>query len=1128
MITRMYRGHGPGVSTKQLRAALLASTVLMTGGASSTFAQNAAHSQMSDRQISVPAGPLTSALNRLAAQTGLQILFDAQLANGKTTRGAQGSLTARQALIEVLAGTGLNARFTGANSATIAGPANVDASAVPAGSIMLDTIDVSGGGRGAASPADRPFTTPGSTNYISEQEIQRFPGNTAGDIFQGVPGVISGTNRSGAAIDPNIRGLQGMNRVATTIDGSEQSTSSYRGYSGVDNRSYVDPDLISGVTITKGPNEGSAGAIGGTVAMETLKPSDILKPGDTYGVRAKVSAATNAIAPQIGATQMETDKPSLFNIDNKSGSVAFAVTQQNIDIVGAYVRRIAGNYFAGSHGDLFTDDFRGGRRLMSKYGHGDEVFNTSQNSSSVLFKTTLRPADDHELQLGYMRYENKFGEIFPSWIAANLTTTIPRQASLSEIALDQFTARYHWKPSDNPMVDLKANAWMSATDELSPFGGIDSTKGIGAKSKNYGSEVSNTSRFEIATMPFALRYGGSMKLEDAGSDYRLSTRREINVGAIAPDGTRQLGSLFVNGRLEPTPWLSLDAGATWLAYRVSNRARPEWSYAGPAFTGYEGSGISPNFSVTVTPVEGWQLFAKYAGGIRPPSLRESTWNASGLWFNPSIVPEKASNWEFGTNVLKNDLFIAGDKTRLKLAYFNNLTKDYLGRSWISANGMSGYLTILNYDKVEINGVELSGGYDARKAFVDFGFNYYTDVEICRTANFCTSSAYQSDYLANQIPPKYSISATGGLRFFDEKLTVGGRYTYMAARAGSVLDDDYSRLLGVFSKAWNPYSLVDLFAQWKINDSLTLDISAENLLDVYYVDAINNTDMPAPGRTIRATLTGKFGHSAPWPEGWLFNRSPGAAPGADWTGLYIGGHVGQGFAELKGLTTAMDGSVKRYSSTESSDLDLSNFLLGGQLGFNYQFGNRFVLGVEADYTKSRLQGFQEAISTEASLLAPRNQLESKLAHSINWIATIRGRLGYAFDRMFVYGTGGVAFLKEAAVRDQYRATTPTASPSATEKMFSEGAEASRTGWVMGGGVEYALTSNWSLKGEYSFASFDEESLVFPNARSGVTQGYTRLLPRPVVRIPGTFETVDGRLISNALDMHLLKFGLNYRF
>jgi hemoglobin/transferrin/lactoferrin receptor protein len=1099
--------------------------------------------------FNIPSKPLLAALADFTATTNVQVIRPGSEAVTGRSSPVAGNLSANDALGRLLAGTGLTYRFTNARTVTIQRPTGEQANFVaPDGAIQLDPVDVSGG---RVSSADAPFQAPGSVNYISQETIQRFPGNTAGDIFQGTPGVISGMNRNGAAIDVNIRGLQGQNRVATTIDGSEQSTSSYRGYSGVDNRSYVDPDLISGVTITKGPNGDSAGAIGGTVAMETLKVTDILKPGDTYGVRLKAGVSSNGTDPRIGATSWLHGQPSVFDIENKSGSAAFAVSQPNIDLVGAYVRRISGNYFAGTQGALDVENFRGGLKPLSRFKYGDEVFNTSQNSSSALLKATLRPADDHELTLGYMRYDNRFGEVMPTTVISTGTIFSVTQLPLSGVALDQFTARYNWKPADNKLIDFKVNAWMSATDEVTSVAAITS-KGIGAKSKNYGFDASNASRFDIVSTPFTLRYGGSLKLEDAESDFRLKTASQGLPFSAGPDGTRQIGTLFASGEWEPLQWLAFDAGATYLTYNVENRATPEWSYRGRPYTPYEGSGVSPNFGVTVTPLEGWQIFGQYTTGIRPPSLRESTWTASNIRFNPDIVAENARNFEVGTNLLRNDLFLAGDKARLKFAYFDNVTDDYIGRRWDTTKASDQYLTLFNYDKVGMKGFELSGGYDARKGFFDVAFNYYTDVEMCRTASTCTNGTGQADYLANQIPPEFSASATGGLRFFDEKLILGGRYTFMGARAGTVQEDNYSATLGILTKAWAPYSLVDLFAQWKIHDSLTLDISAQNLLDRYYVDAINNTDMPAPGRTIRASLTGTFGDSKPFPPGSLFNRKTGAAPGADWTGLYVGAHVGQGFAAINGVTSAMNGVTGGRPAAESADIKLNNFLGGAQVGFNYQFDNRFVIGVEADYSRMRLSGYREILATEGTLPAQRN-LEAKMDYAFDWMATIRGRVGYAFDRMFVYGTGGVAFLKDKEFREQYRSDTASASsPSGTTTSlgFSESAAVKRTGWTFGGGAEYALTSNWSLKGEYSHAHFGEEDVLFPGARAGVTAPYSyqaivgyKPNPRPrppplpplpdipvyqTATVPGSYSTVNGRSTSNAVDLHTMKIGLNYRF
>lgn len=1128
--------------TQRVVSVLLISTILSCGSVvapSALFAQQAATStavvQSRVVQFSIPAQPVPAAIEAFIRATGWQVGYSSRIADGISSKPVIGSMPPAQALRTLLAGTGIDVRLTGSTTATLVAQAVTAGSSPPPGAIQLDTVEVSGG-RGAA--ADAPFQTPGSVNHISGETIERFRGKTAGDMFQGTPGVISGMNRNGAAIDVNIRGLQGMNRIATSIDGSEQSTSSYRGYSGVDNRSYVDPDLIGGITITKGPKDGSAGAIGGTVAIETLNVADILKPGDIYGVRVKVGASTNGTDPRIGSTSWLHGPPSDFNFSNRSGSAAFAVTQPNVDIVAAYVRRVAGNYFAGTNGDLFTENFRGGTKPLSRFKYGDEVFNTSQNSTSALLKATLRPADGHELRLGYIRYENKYGEVMPTVVVASPGGIFPlAQLPLSTAAVDQFSARYHWKPADNNLIDFKAKAWMSSTDEVASIVGVTST-GIGAKSKSYGVEASNASRFDIASMPVTLRYGASAKLEDAESDYRLSTDFQGFDRSIAPDGTRRIGTLFVNGKWEPLPWLALDVGATYLNYRVENRATPVWSYRGLPYAPYEGSGVSPSFGVTVMPLEGWQLFATYATGIRPPSLRESTWNASGLRFNPNIVAENARNWEFGTNVLKTDVLLPGDKARLKLAYFNNVTDDYIGRRWDDTKISDAFLVLFNYDKVVLKGFELSGGYDAKTVFVDYGFNYYTDVELCRTAATCTNGTGQADYIANHIPPKFTASVTGGVRFLDEKLTVGGRYTYMGARAATVQEDNYSSQVGIITKAWAPYSLVDAFAQWQINDSYTLDVSAQNLLDRYYVDALNNTDMPAPGRTIRATLTGKFGYSDPPPSGWPFDRNPGAVPGSDWTGLYFGGHAGQGFASLNGVTTAMDGTAGGIPATESVDMNIKNFLLGAQVGFNYQFDNRFIVGVEVDYSKMRLGGFQEALATEGIFPAQRN-LQARTEYELSWMATIRGRVGYAFDRMLVYGTGGLALLNEKQWRDQYRSNSNASALQGTTVLaFTEFAEKQRTGWTIGAGAEYAIDGNWSVKGEYAYTEFGEEDFDFPNAHQGVTNTYsvttvcrppTCRPPRLITTVfPGSWDTVNGRKASNAIDLHAMKMGVNYRF
>jgi len=163
---------------------------------------------------------------------------------------------------------------------------------------VLDTINI-GGGAGPIGAADKPYETAGSLSHISREDIDRVPPVSTSDVFGTTPGVISAGGHSGISINPNIRGLQGMGRVNTTVDGARQTSSSYRGYSGNRDEVFVDPDMIGGVDISKGPSESvGTGTIAGTINFRTLEARDIVKDGDSHGVRFRTSLDTSTIAPR--------------------------------------------------------------------------------------------------------------------------------------------------------------------------------------------------------------------------------------------------------------------------------------------------------------------------------------------------------------------------------------------------------------------------------------------------------------------------------------------------------------------------------------------------------------------------------------------------------------------------------------------------------------------------------------------------------------------------------------------------------------------------------------------------------------------------------------------------------------
>ncbi|MGE0627072.1 MAG: outer membrane protein, partial [Hyphomicrobiaceae bacterium] len=160
------------------------------------------------------------------------------------------------------------------------------------------------------------------------------------------------------------------------------------------------------------------------------------------------------------------------------------------------------------------------------------------------------------------------------------------------------------------------------------------------------------------------------------------------------------------------------------------------------------------------------------------------------------------------------------------------------------------------------------------------------------------------------------------------------------------------------------------------------------------------------------------------------------------------------------------------------------------------------------------------------------------YEFDWMATVRGRIGYSIDRWLVYGTAGLAFLKEEQTRTQFRSNPGSASSpygTATQEFFQEKDTALRQGWTVGGGFEYALTNRWSLKGEYLYSGFGKENFLFPEAREGVGAGYCPTvaflctsLPNLFPFVPGNSDNSNGRRASNDLDLHTVKLGINYRF
>ena len=247
--------------------------------------------------------------------------------------------------------------------------------------VILDTITVKGTRNKDEIGKNRVYAREIVNLYKSKNEVETFKGNTVSDLLSGMSGVYSGDARNSGALDPNIRGVQGQGRIPVTIDGTEQAITVWRGYAGVNNRNYVDPNIISSVSIEKGPSfsRDMKSGIGGSVALKTIDADDIVPEGQKYGFEVKAEASNNSIkqrtnvyeksvdyrtldAPAVAlggiwrAMLDDTDRVSQrFRGRNRFGEdkayrIAAATKQDNFDAMLAYAYRSKGNYFSGKKG----------------------------------------------------------------------------------------------------------------------------------------------------------------------------------------------------------------------------------------------------------------------------------------------------------------------------------------------------------------------------------------------------------------------------------------------------------------------------------------------------------------------------------------------------------------------------------------------------------------------------------------------------------------------------------------------------------------------------------------------------------------------------------------------------------
>jgi outer membrane immunogenic protein len=202
----------------------------------------------------------------------------------------------------------------------------------------------------------------------------------------------------------------------------------------------------------------------------------------------------------------------------------------------------------------------------------------------------------------------------------------------------------------------------------------------------------------------------------------------------------------------------------------------------------------------------------------------------------------------------------------------------------------------------------------------------------------------------------------------------------------------------------------------------------------------------------------------------------------WTGVYVG--INGGYVFGTGQTRS---AIGPFSTGELKTLG-EGFTVGGTLGVNYQINN-IVLGLETDLNY---------VDLGKTVTSVQGGMTTTVTRDMSYLGTVRGRLGVSFDRALIYVTGGLAY------------GNPESSTAFSFPPFGwNGADnATRFGYAVGAGLEYAIDRNWSAKVEYMYYDLGRRDYASPQV-AGAALGIAG----------GTRSDNDG---------HLVRAGINYRF
>ncbi|AHG85621.1 outer membrane colicin Js receptor [Bibersteinia trehalosi USDA-ARS-USMARC-190] len=646
-------------------------------------------------------------------------------------------------------------------------------------------------------------------------------------IVRALPGTFTNIDPAQGTINVNIRGMSGLGRVNTTIDGVPQT---FFGTSANGDRRFhdehgglppssqfgamIEPNFLSSISVHKGfaKGEKSINALSGVAEFKTLGVDDIVFNENKVGVRSKFSYGSNALG---------------YNAMLALAGKTEAFTQGSVGGLFAYNKRASGSNYKRGDGTYASDN--------------NYVKRMNQHPNSWLAKFELKPSASHELVLDARKYETNIGGRTLTNNHQGLTYRYMPNSDL--INLELLLA----KTDNKQNYDNDSALW-----ELTDASTTNQSRYINLKNSSY---------FKVAESDLTLNYGAGYFTNRYARKATGKNQDNLEYTPFAPSGRQQILSSFLSFDWKKSIY-NLEGGVNYTRSTFTG-FKPECGSVGeytiPCFP--QGAynikmmhyALDPSVQLLVELSDWFSPFVSTTRSTRMPNIQEVFFNnENGGSMNPFLKPEKAKTYQVGFNTFKNDLFTNGDYLGIKLLYYRSMIRNYITSEsfYISTKGnlttdkddigsgsFHAQMSINSLEPVRTSGAELELHYNSPRYFARLTYSYQKTSQPLGVQSSMDGFGFGDIY---ELPKHYGTLDIG-TRWFDNHLTLGSiiKYTGKAKRLSPKgIDATTGKRHEVEVLPTNP-AIVDLYAIYEFNKHFMLKASIQNLLNALYIDPLNS-------------------------------------------------------------------------------------------------------------------------------------------------------------------------------------------------------------------------------------------------------------------------------------------------